>query len=149
MGNSMNKGANVWHFWCPSFIWNPHLFMALGEDANSGVGSMHVCNWDTKNVTNWNHMHSSSMAGYVPTLSFVRDVSWAWKASSFCDFRNWPDAIFLLLDTRKSLIFQTCLIRNTIAYLCLNMIHFDAVDFRKCRSELLKKWYDFFDEQCR
>ena len=28
-----------------------------------------------------------------------------------------------------------CFIRKTIAYLCLNMINFDAVDFSECRSE--------------
>ena len=41
MGDSINKGANLWHFWCPVwcpvYIWNPHLFMAPGEDANSGM----------------------------------------------------------------------------------------------------------------
>ena len=37
MANSINKGANLWHFWCPCYIWNSHLFMAPGEDANSGV----------------------------------------------------------------------------------------------------------------
>ena len=35
--DSINKGADLWHFWCPVYIWNPHLFMAPGEDANSGM----------------------------------------------------------------------------------------------------------------
>ena len=34
IGDSINKGANLRHFWSPVY---PHLFMAPGEDANSGV----------------------------------------------------------------------------------------------------------------
>ena len=24
-----NKGANLWHFWCPCYIWNPHTLTPL------------------------------------------------------------------------------------------------------------------------
>ena len=43
------------------------------------------------------------------------------------------------------LVFQMCFIRRTIAYLCLNMINFHAVDFSECRSEEVMF---LFDTQC-
>ena len=43
--------------------------------------------------------------------------------------------ILVLFDLTKRLFFQMCLVRSTIAKLCPNMIHFDALDFSECRSE--------------
>ena len=46
---------------------------------------------------------------------------------------------FLLLFGKSNLlIFQMCFIRITIAYLCLNVITFDAVDFSERHSEEVK-----------
>ena len=42
---------------------------------------------------------------------------------------------FLLFGKSNLSIFQMCFIRITIAYLCLKMIDFDAVDFSERRSE--------------
>ena len=33
------------------------------------------------------------------------------------------------------MFFEMCLVRSTIAKLCPNVIHFDALDFSECRSE--------------
>ena len=59
--------------------------------------------------------------------------------SSFCTFLK-SDLlrfrhVFLLFGKSNLLIFQMCFIRRTIAYLCLNMINFDAVDLSEHRSE--------------
>ena len=35
-----------------------------------------------------------------------------------------------------------CFMRKTIAYLCLNMINFDAVDFSERRSEEVISFFD-------
>ena len=43
--------------------------------------------------------------------------------------------IFLPFVQSKLLVFQMCFIRRTIAYLCLNMINFNAVDFSELCSE--------------
>ena len=40
-----------------------------------------------------------------------------------------------LFGKSNILILQMCIIRRTIAYLCLNMINFDEVDFSERRSE--------------
>ena len=42
-------------------------------------------------------------------------------------------SIFLLFDKSNPLNFQMCFMRR--AYLCPNMIHFDAVNFSERRSE--------------
>ena len=46
--------------------------------------------------------------------------------------------IFLLLGWSKPLFFWMCLIRITIANLCPNMLHFDALDFSEFLSEEVK-----------
>ena len=51
--------------------------------------------------------------------------------SSLCDFHR----IFQIFGKGNPIIFQMCFIRRTIAYLCLNMIDFDAVGFSERRSE--------------
>ena len=43
--------------------------------------------------------------------------------------------IYLLFDWRKLLFFWMCLLRIKLPYLCLNMNHFDAVNFNECHSE--------------
>ena len=53
-------------------------------------------------------------------------------------FEKSPFAIsshFLLFGKYNLLIFQMCFIRRTVAYVCLNMINFDEVDFSERRSE--------------
>ena len=42
------------------------------------------------------------------------------------------------------LLLQMCLLRSTISYLCPNRIHFDAVDFSECRSELVIRFFLVF-----
>ena len=43
--------------------------------------------------------------------------------------------IYLLFDWSKLLFFWMCLLRIKLPYLCLNMNHFDGVDFSECHSE--------------
>ena len=43
--------------------------------------------------------------------------------------------ISLFFDSSKRLFFEMWLVRTTIAYLCPIMIHFNALDFDKCRSK--------------
>ena len=43
--------------------------------------------------------------------------------------------IYLLFDWSKLLCFWMCLLRIKLPYLCLNINHFDAVDFSECHSE--------------
>ena len=43
--------------------------------------------------------------------------------------------IFLPFGKINVLIFQMCFIRRTVAYLCLDIINVDAVDFSERRSE--------------
>ena len=46
--------------------------------------------------------------------------------------------ILLLFDTRKSCVFQIFLLRSIKAYLCLNIINFDSVDFSEhCPEEVI------------
>ena len=51
---------------------------------------------------------------------------------NFCNF-----IAFFSFLAKAILVFQMCFIRRTtcIAYLCLNMINFHAVDFSECHSE--------------
>ena len=84
----------------------------------------------------------ASKGGYITSLwnwmFWIDGLSWRFSASSFCDFEKSPFAIsshfspFLL---KQTLIFQMCFIRRTIAYWCLNMLNFDAMDFSERRSE--------------
>ena len=53
-----------------------------------------------------------------------------WKIT-FCDFI----AFFSFLAKATFWFFQMCFTKRTIAYLCLNMINFDVVDFSERRSE--------------
>ena len=53
-------------------------------------------------------------------------------------FEKWPFSIssyFSPFWQSNILIFQLCVIWRTVAYLCLNMINFDAVDISERRSE--------------
>ena len=66
-------------------------------------------------------------------------LSRRFSASSFCDFWKvtFSNFITFFSFTAKE-IFKfvlMCVIRRIIAYLCLNMINFDAVDFSERRSE--------------
>ena len=47
----------------------------------------------------------------------------------------WFNPILLLFDSTKHLYLEMCLVRSTIAKLCQNTIHFDALDFSECCSE--------------
>ena len=85
-------------------------------------------------------IHSISMAGYViSVLGIVRAELCAREASSFCVF--WTNdllrihIILLFFDLIKRLFFEMCLVRSTIANLSPIMIHFNALDFKECRSE--------------
>ena len=49
---------------------------------------------------------------------------------TFCNFIT-----FFLFCKSNLLIDEMYVIRRTIAYLCLNMVNFDAVDFSERRSE--------------
>ena len=80
------------------------------------------------------------MAGYVSAaLAFVRAEVCAWEVSSFCDILI--NDLFQfhcsvhLFGSSKRLFFEMCLVRDTIAKLCPNMIHFDDLEFSKCCSE--------------
>ena len=67
--------------------------------------------------------------------------------SSFCDLKKNDLLRFhhiFLFGKSNPLIFQKCFIRRTIAYLCLNIINFDAVDFSERRSEEVS-----FEAQCK
>ena len=72
-------------------------------------------------------------------MFWIASLSWKFSASSFRDF--WKvtflrfHRIFLLLGKSNLLIFQMCFLRRTVAYLCLNMINFDAEGFSERRSE--------------
>ena len=65
-------------------------------------------------------------------LTFNHGELRARKSSSFCDLKKVPLVIsphfFLLFDWSKSWCFKMCWIRITIANLCTNVIHFDALD---------------------
>ena len=63
-----------------------------------------------------------------------------WAVSAI--FEKWPSVIFnhifLLLDTRKSCVFQIFLIRSIKAYLCPTIIDIDCVDFSEgCPEEVI------------
>ena len=54
-----------------------------------------------------------------------------------CDLLRFH-CIIRLFGKSNLLSFQMCFIRRTIAYLCLNMINFDAVDFSEhCSEEVI------------
>ena len=80
----------------------------------------------------WNGMNSHWMF-------WIGGLSWRFSVSSFCDIwkLTFCDFItfFLLFAKSYPLIFLMCFIRGIIAYLCLNMINFDAVDFSGHRSK--------------
>ena len=85
-------------------------------------------------------IHSISMSGYITAvLAFVHAELRGQETSSFCDFWQVTFCDFTLLYsflTQPNIcFFQMCLVRNTIANLCPNMIHFDPLDFSECRSE--------------
>ena len=85
-------------------------------------------------------IHSISMAGCVTAvLAFVRAALRGrktsssvifWKVTS-CDFTPFYS---VLTQPNVCCCFYMCLVK-TIAKLCPNMIHFDALDFSECRSE--------------
>ena len=81
------------------------------------------------------------MAGYVTAPpDFVRGKLRARKASSFCDFWIMTSCDFrafhpFRLKQTLTFVIYMCLIRSIKAYLCVNMINFDAVDFSECRFE--------------
>ena len=74
-------------------------------------------------------------------IVWIGGLSWRFSLSlsSFCDFFKMTIcdfiAFFSFLARANLFIFQMCFIRRTLAYLCLNMINFDAVDFSEHRSE--------------
>ena len=79
----------------------------------------------------WNWMNSYWMF-------WIDGLSRRFSASSFCDFWKvtcfspfWQKQPFNFSDVRH----RENLIYISIAYLCLNMINFDAVDFSERRSE--------------
>ena len=53
--------------------------------------------------------------------------------------------IYLLFDWSKLLFFWMCLLRinlpNLHVHVCPNMIHFDAVDFSECHSEVVISFF--------
>ena len=60
------------------------------------------------------------------------------SVSSFCDFRIMTfrdQTVFLLFEVRISCVFLIFLLRSIKAYLCPNMINFDAVEFSERRPE--------------
>ena len=61
------------------------------------------------------------------------------SVSSFCDFRKMTifviEPYFLLLEVRISCVFLIFLLRSIKAYLCPNIINFNAVDFSERRPE--------------
>ena len=80
--------------------------------------------------------HWNWMNGY--RKFWMGGLSWKFSAGIFCNFFKLPFAIsphFLLFETSKPLFCQIRLLRSIEAYLCPNMIHFDGVGFRECRSE--------------
>ena len=87
--------------------------------------------------------HNSQYGGYMSRLwnlmFWIGGISQRFSASSFCDFqKNYLlrfHRIFFLFDKSSPLIFQMCFMRRTIAYLCPNIIYFDASDFSERRSE--------------
>ena len=98
-------------------------------------------------------MYSMSMAGYVTAvLVFVCSELPAREGSNFCDFQkiiSCDFTEFFSFLTRAKLCFSMCLIRSTIiAYLCPNMIKFNAFGFNECYSEGMIQ-YVSFDAQHR
>ena len=60
------------------------------------------------------------------------------SVSSFCDFRKMTfrdQTVFSHFEARISCVFLIFLLRSIKAYLCPNMIKFDAVDFSEHRPE--------------
>ena len=51
------------------------------------------------------------------------------------NYLSWFNRIFLLFEVRKSCVFQIFLLRSIKAYLCLNIINLDSVDFSERRPE--------------
>ena len=73
---------------------------------------------------------------WIGCLRGARSELARWAVSAI--YENWPFVIYsrsLLYDTRKSCVFQIFLLRNIKAYLCPNIIYFDAVDFSERRPE--------------
>ena len=69
-----------------------------------------------------------------------------WAVSAI--FEKWHFVIkpyFLLFEARISCVFLIFLLRSIKAYLCPNMINFDAVDFSERRPEEV---ISIFDAQC-
>ena len=71
---------------------------------------------------------------WIGRLRRTRSELARWAVSAI--FEKWPFVIkpyFLLFEARISCIFLIFLLRNIKAYLCPNMINFDAVDFSERR----------------
>ena len=71
-------------------------------------------------------------------MFWIGALSRRFSASCFCDFRKitlWFHRIFSFLTNCIPFIFQMCFMRRIVAYLCQNMINFDAADFNERRSE--------------
>ena len=71
-------------------------------------------------------------------IAWIGRLRRARSVSSFCDFRKWPFVIkpnFLLFEARISCVFLIFLLRSIKAYLCPNIINFDAVDFTERRPD--------------
>ena len=83
----------------------------------------------------WNWMNSYWML-WIGRLRRARSELAQWAVSVI--FEKWPFVIkpyFLLFEARISCVFLILLLRSIKAYLCPNMINFDAVDISEHRPE--------------
>ena len=83
----------------------------------------------------WNWMNSYWIL-WIGRLRRAHPELARWAVSAI--FENWHVVIkpyFLLFETRISCVFLIFLLRSIKAYLCPNMINFDAVDFSECHPE--------------
>ena len=112
-----------------------HLFITFNSYSFNFKGGLHVCNRRT---------------GYCPYRVYYRapcpggeQFLWLLKSDLL---RFHP--ILLLFYSTKRLFFEMCLVRSTIAKLCRNMIHFDALGFSECRSEEVISffWRSVYDQ---